>query len=92
MTISAAIVLFAVIWFMTLFIVLPIKLKSQQDAGDIVEGTHASAPSDPQLKKRAIWVSIIAVIIWAPVVYAISTGLLSLETISYGGISRTYDE
>ena len=90
MTVSASIVLFAVIWFMTLFIVLPIKLKSQRDDGDVVPGTHASAPSDPQLKKRAIWVSIIAVIIWVPTVYAISTGLLSLDTFSYGGISRHY--
>ena len=92
MTISASIVLFAVIWFMTLFIVLPIKLKSQQDVGEVVAGTHASAPSDPQLKKRAFWVTVIAVIIWVPVVYSISTGLLSLEAISYGGITRHYAE
>ncbi len=39
MAITSAMVLFAVIWFATLFLILPIRLKTQAEAGDIVPGT-----------------------------------------------------
>ena len=45
MSITGAVVLFAVIWFMVFFIVLPIRFRSQQDEGEIVPGTPASAPA-----------------------------------------------
>ena len=50
MGIMSALVLFAVIWFMVLFVTLPIRLKTQGDVGEIVPGTQAGAPVDPQLK------------------------------------------
>ena len=52
MTITAALVLFSVIWFMTLLIVLPIRIKTQGDLGDIVPGTHAGAPEVHHMKKK----------------------------------------
>ena len=64
MTISAALVLFAVIWFMCLFIILPLKIKSQGEDGKIVPGTPASAPSRPQLKRKTIYVTIISLVLW----------------------------
>ena len=45
MSIVSAIVLFAVIWFMVLFIVLPIRLETQGDVGEHVPGTHAGSPA-----------------------------------------------
>ena len=50
MTITGAIVLYAVCWFMTLFVVLPIGVQSQEEAGDVVPGTPASAPTAPMLR------------------------------------------
>jgi len=44
MSITSAIVLFAIIWFMVFFIAIPIRLETQGDRGDIVPGTHASSP------------------------------------------------
>ena len=82
MTISAAVVLFAVIWFMCLFIVLPLRMKSQYEDGEIVPGTPASAPTNPQLKKKSIFVTIIAIIIWLLLVYIISSGLIRIQDIS----------
>jgi len=85
MTISASIVLYAVIWFMTLFVVLPLRLKSQQDSGEVVPGTPASAPSDPQMKKRAKITTLIATLIWVAVCAAIITGLLSMKNLGFEG-------
>jgi len=64
MSITSAVVLFAVLWFLVLFIVLPIRMKSQAEDGNIVPGTHAGAPADPQLGKRARIVTLVAAALW----------------------------
>ncbi len=74
MSIVSAIVLFAVIWFMVLFIVLPIRLETQGDVGEHVPGTPAGAPSSSfSMKRKAkittlwaaiLWVVIASVILW----------------------------
>ncbi|MAV02344.1 MAG: hypothetical protein CML58_06980 [Rhodobacteraceae bacterium] len=83
MTISAALVLFAVIWFMCLFIALPLRIKSQQEDGYVVPGTPPSAPSIPRLRKKVVWVSIITIIIWLILVYIISSGIIRVQDISF---------
>jgi hypothetical protein len=46
MGITSAIVLFAVIWFMTFLVVLPLGVQTQAEAGEIVPGTHGSSPAN----------------------------------------------
>lgn len=87
MTIGAALVLFAVVWFMTLFVVLPLYQPSQGDKDDVVPGTSPSAPANPQLGKRALIVTGITFVIWGILVFVIATGAISLETMNiWGGI------
>ncbi len=67
MTVLSALVLFWVIWFLALQAIIPIGLKTQGEAGEIVEGTPSSAPVNPMLLKKAIWTTIVTFAIWAPV-------------------------
>lgn len=64
---TAAIVLFSVIWFMVFFIMLQLPQKTQEQAGDVVPGTHKSAPADPQIGRRArittLWAAGIFIVI-----------------------------
>ncbi len=79
MTITAALVLFAVIWFMTLLIVLPIRIKTQGDLGDIVPGTHAGAPEVHHMKKK-MWITTgISVVLWAIIAGIIISGVISVR-------------
>ncbi len=79
MTITAALVLFAVIWFMTLLIVLPIRIKTQGDMGDIVPGTHAGAPEVHHMKKK-MWITTgISVVLWAIIAGIIISGVISVR-------------
>ena len=73
MTITAALVLFAVTWFMVFFCVLPLRFQSQADHGTIEPGTPRSAPADAQIGAKArlttliaagLFVVMAAVIIW----------------------------
>lgn len=91
MTISAAAVLFAVIWFMTLFIALPIGLRTQGDDGRIVPGTHASSPMNLRLGRKVIWVTLITILLWIPACLIIISGVISVEMLDfYGGIDNSY--
>ncbi|WP_300071767.1 DUF1467 family protein [uncultured Ruegeria sp.] len=79
MTITAGLVLFAVIWFMTLLVVLPIRIKTQGDLGEIVPGTHAGAPEVHHMKKK-LWITTgITVILWAIIAGIIVSGVISVR-------------
>ena len=64
MAITSAIVLYAIIWFMTFLIVIPFRLQTQGDVGEVVEGTHAGAPQVHNLKRKAWLTTGIAVVLW----------------------------
>jgi len=54
MSVTSAIVLFAVIWFLTFLIIIPFRVKTQGDLGAIVKGTQAGAPEIHNLSSKAI--------------------------------------
>ncbi|EAQ25396.1 MULTISPECIES: DUF1467 family protein [unclassified Roseovarius] len=79
MGITSAIVLFAVIWFMTFFVVLPIRIQTQGDVGKIVPGTHAGSPEHHHLKKKAWITTAIAVVLWIIIGGTIISGVISVR-------------
>ncbi|MEL6571379.1 MAG: DUF1467 family protein [Pseudomonadota bacterium] len=79
----SAIVLFAVIWFMVFFVVLPLRLQTQGEAGDVVPGTHSSAPADPQLKRKAWITTFWATIVWAVIAGTIMSGMISVRDLDW---------
>jgi predicted secreted protein len=79
MAITSAIVLYVVIWTLTFFVAIPIRLKTQGDAGDIVPGTHASAPEVHNLKKKAWITTGVAFVLWAIVTTIILSGWISVS-------------
>jgi predicted secreted protein len=85
MSITGAIVLYAVLWFLTLFVVLPIRVRTQGEDGSIVPGTPSSAPTDPDLRRKFIWVTVIATALWAVVCAIILWGGLTVRDIDFWG-------
>ena len=66
MTITSALVLLSVYWFIILFIVLPINVTTQNDEKDIIEGTAPSSPINPNLKRKFSITTIVSIILWIP--------------------------
>ncbi|THD76406.1 DUF1467 family protein [Thalassobius vesicularis] len=83
MTITSALVLFAVIWFMTFLIVIPIRLQTQGDVGKIVPGTQAGAPEHHNLKKKAMITTAITVVLWCVISGIILSGWISVRDIDW---------
>ena len=66
MTITSAIVLLSVYWFIILFIVLPINVTTQNDERNVIEGTAPSSPTNPNLKRKFSITTIVSIILWIP--------------------------
>lgn len=83
MTITAALVLYAVVWFMTFFIVLPIRVQSQDEAGEVVPGTPAGAPAGFVVRKKAIQTTLIGTVVWALISGVIVSGVITVRDIDF---------
>ena len=79
MSITSAIVLYAVIWFMVFLIAIPIRLKTQGDLGEVVPGTHAGAPAIHQLKRKAWITTGLSALLWLIIGGVIVSGLITIR-------------
>ena len=83
MAITSALVLFAVIWFMLLLMALPMRMKSQEQDGEVVPGTPASAPVNPMIGTKLFWVTVVTFVLWVPLVAFIVSGVVSIHDIDF---------
>lgn len=65
------VVVFLIVWWLVIFMMLPIGVRSQEEEGDVLEGSEPGAPVAPQLKQKAWWTTIITSGIW--IIYYIIT-------------------
>ncbi len=77
-TFGAAIYL--IIWWLTLFAVLPFGLRTQAEDGDIVPGTHESAPSRPRIGRVFLVNTLVATIAFFIFWLGVTQGWLDPET------------
>jgi predicted secreted protein len=85
MTITAAIVMFSVTWFIVFLCVLPWQFQSQAEAGAVEPGTPRSAPADAQIKAKARLTTIITVVLFALMASVILWGGLTIRDIDFMG-------
>jgi len=83
MGITGALVLLAVIWFVVLFVVLPLRLTTQGDLGTVVPGTQPGAPAELNLGRRLKVVTVMAVFIWVVISGIIVSGAVTLCDIDW---------
>ncbi|WP_116083242.1 DUF1467 family protein [Tropicimonas sp. IMCC34011] len=79
MSIASVFVVLAVLWFLVLFLVLPVRLKTQGDVGALVPGTHKSAPEDFRVGRTALIVTAITIPLWLLSVFFIVTDYVTLD-------------
>jgi predicted secreted protein len=77
---TLGIALFFIIWWTMLFAVLPFGVRTQAEAGEIVQGTPESAPHAPDIRKIALITTGLACVVFALVWLAIRYQLIPLDT------------
>ena len=83
MAIGSGLVLFAVVWFMVLFVVLPLRLTTQEEMGEVVPGTPAGAPHDLNIKRQLLVTTIASVLVWGAISAVIISGVINLSEIEF---------
>lgn len=86
MTITAALVLFAVTWWMVFFCVLPLRFRSQAQEGRVEAGTPASAPENAMIGKKARVTTLVATVLFAALYGVIVFGGISIYDVDVFGI------
>jgi predicted secreted protein len=82
MTITAALVLYSVFWFLTFYIVLQLRTRTQADAGgEVVPGTPQSAAATEDVGRSARIATVYTTVIWGVVVAIILSGWITIEDI-----------
>ena len=85
MTITAALVLYVVCWFMTFFVVLQIRSETQADRGTVVPGTPRGAPAGDVVGRKAWITTLVATVIWAVLCGIIISGVISIRDFDWMG-------
>jgi predicted secreted protein len=79
MTLTAALALYFIIWWLVLFAVLPFGVRSQQEAGEVVPGSEPGAPVAPRLARVAGITTVVAALVFLLVWYVYVENVLDIE-------------
>lgn len=81
-TISTALAIYFVIWWVALFVTLPFGVRSQHEDGVGAPGTDPGAPIASQMGRKLVWTTIISAVVFALGMLAYHAGYLSVERLS----------
>lgn len=79
MTIAAAVAIYFIIWWLTLFAILPFGIRSQLEAGEVVPGSEAGAPAHPGLAMKVVWTTLVSAVLFGLYYANYVTGYITLE-------------
>jgi predicted secreted protein len=81
-SISTALAIYFVMWWIVLFLTLPFGVRSQHEDGVGAPGTDPGAPILTRMGPKLIWTTIISAAIFALSMFAYNAGYLSIERLS----------
>jgi predicted secreted protein len=81
-SISTALAIYFVLWWVTLFLTLPFGVRSQHEDGVGAPGTDPGAPIASQMGRKLIWTTLISAVIFGVAQLAYHAGYLNIERLS----------
>ena len=83
MALVFAISMYVVIWWIVLFAMLPIGVRTQEEEGEVSPGTTESAPHMPKLLPKMLATTVVASIVFAAVYVIIVHRAITLDQIPF---------
>jgi len=80
MTITTAIAIYFLIWWLALFVVLPWGVSSQYDEG--APGTDPGAPRTHNIAMKLVWTTVVSAIIFAVLAVIHIKGWITLDDLA----------
>jgi len=79
MPVTTAVAAFFLIWWVTLFVVLPWGVRSQHESGEMTPGTDPGAPALPNLRLKLVWTTLVSLVVFAGCYVVYVERLVTLE-------------
>ena len=79
MSLTTALAIYFIVWWIVLFTVLPFGVQSQAESGEVIPGSDPGAPAVPRLRAKIIWTTIVASVVFAILDVIYSLKLISLD-------------
>lgn len=73
MSLGGGLAVYFVVWWIVLFAMLPIGVRSQVEDGVVARGSDPGAPGQPMLLKKALWTTLIAAVLFAIIEWFVRT-------------------
>jgi predicted secreted protein len=64
-SITTAIAIYFILWWVVLFAVLPFGVRSQEESGAVEPGTDPGAPTVPAIWRKLVWTTVASTVIFA---------------------------
>jgi predicted secreted protein len=81
-SIFTALAIYFVIWWIVLFAVLPWGVRSQHESGEMTPGTDPGAPVLANIKRKLVWTTIVATVVFAAWFVVYVNQLITLDQLS----------
>jgi predicted secreted protein len=81
-SISSALAIYFVLWWVVLFLTLPFGVRSQHEDGEQGDGTDPGAPIASRMRAKLLWTTLISLVIFAAGWGAFRAGYLNIERLS----------
>lgn len=78
MSLTFAIAIYVICWWVVLFTVLPIGVRTQQEEGHVIPGTAESAPASPNLGYKLFLTTVISAFVFMVVYVVVVYSLISI--------------
>jgi predicted secreted protein len=79
MGIAGSLMVLAVAWWIAFQAMLPFGVQSHLEDNSVIPGTDPGAPTQPRLGRKAIYASVIAIVVWAVLFSVIEFRVLTID-------------
>ena len=81
MQVGTALATYFLIWWVTLFAVLPWGVRNQEESGEVVSGTDPGAPAVPRLWRKLLWTTLLSGVVYGILAVLYRSGVLTIELV-----------
>lgn len=79
MSLTSALAIYFVTWWIVLFVVLPWGVRSQAEKGEVVAGSEPGAPAVPHIGRKMLWTTFVSALVFGLFYLAYTRKVVSLD-------------
>lgn len=83
MTLTAGLAIYAIMWWLTLFVVLPFGISTHEEEGTVDLGTAPSAPAQPLMLRKLVITTLVSAAIFGVFYWTVTESGMTLDDIPF---------